>query len=629
MANSRQLVYEFEDFRVEVQERLLRSQGQAMAITPKAFDTLVLLLENAGRLVEKDTFFAKLWPDTVVEEASLAQNISLLRKLLSAGTDGTRFIETVPKRGYRFVATVRRIEAGETGSAAAVQTESAVPAVVAAEAPKNRSRRVVLAAIALAALIAAVAGMLAYNGHQRPATGAIRSIAVLPLENLSGDPSQEYFSQGLTDELITALAQMHNVRVISRTSVMQYAGVHKPMRQIAGELGVDAVVEGSVARSADRVRVRAQLIRAASDEHIWAEAYERDARDLLALQADLAHDIARQIGALMPPGPRGGLTAARTIDPQAHELYLKGRYFFGKREAEGYREAADYFQQAIAIDSNYAAAYAGLADAYIFFVGFMPASEVMPKARAAAEKAVQLDDSLADAHASLGLMAPYLDFNWEESRRQYERALQLNPNYATAHHWYGDGYLAPMGRLDEALSEIRKAEALDPLSPIIATDIGKDLYFARRYDDAIAALQKALVLDRNFTEAHSWLENAYAAKVMHAEAFADFETIRSSLDPASVAATLAYLHARAGHPKEARHWLARLKQYARGQYISPGAFAIIHAALGDKDEAFRWMDEVCAQKTPHMTSLKIWEVYDPLRSDPRFGELVRRVGLEQ
>lgn len=623
MANSSQLVYEFGDFRVEVQERLLRAQGQAMAITPKAFDTLVLLLENAGRLVEKDTFFARLWPDTVVEEASLAQNISLLRRLLSAGTDGTKFIETVPKRGYRFVAAVRRVEAGETGSASATQTESVVPAPE--EAAKKRRRRVALAAIGLVALIV-VAGMLVYVGRQRPATGAIRSIAVLPLENLSGDPSQEFLSDGITDELITALARMHAVRVISRASTMSYKGSRKPLPQIARELNVDAVLEGSMVSAGDRVRLRAQLIRGDTDEHVWAEAYERDLRDVLAMESELARDVAGAIRSQLPPA-----RAERPVNAEAHELYLKGRYFWNQRNQQSLNKAIDYFQQAIAKDPNYAAAYSGLADCYILLGGYgiMPLLEALEHARTAAESALRLDDELAEAHTSLGLIKTFDGWNWVESRRQFERAIQLNPNYATAHHWYGDGYLAPIGRVDDALAELRKAQELDPLSPVITADVGKELYFARRYDEAIAQFHRALELDPDSPQAHAGLENTYIEKGMYTEAAAELKVLDRARMVQHRMFHRAYLLAREGRHQEARQVLRELLLVMQRSYLDPGCIALLHTALGDKDQAFAWLERAYLARSSYMTSLKGLPGYDPLRSDPRFDSLVRRVGLER
>ena len=623
MAHSSQPVYEFGDFRVEVRERLLRAQGQAMAITPKAFDTLVLLLENAGRLVEKDTFFARLWPDTVVEEASLAQNISMLRKLLTAGTDGTKFIETVPKRGYRFVAAVRRIEAGETDSASAARGEAEIPVVL--EAPKKRRRRVALAAIGLVALIVA-AGMLVYVGRQRPAAGAIRSIAVLPLENLSGDPNQEFLSDGITDELITALARMHSVRVISRASTMIYKGSRKPLPQIARELNVDAVLEGSMVSAGGRVRLRAQLIRGATDEHVWAEAYERDLRDVLAVESELARDVAGAIRSQLPAPAH----AERPVNAEVHELYLKGRYFWNRRNQQSLNKAIDYFQQAIAKDPNYAAAFSGLADCYILLGGYgvMPLLEALEQAKTAAENALRLDDELAEAHTSLGLIKTFDGWNWAESRRQFERAIQLNPNYATAHHWYGDGYLAPMGRMDEALAELRKAQELDPLSPVIAADLGKALHFARRYDEAIAQFRRALELDPDSPQAHAWLEHTYIEKGMYTEAAAELKVLDRARMVQHRMHERAYLLAREGRHQEARQLLRDLMQMMPRSYLDPGCIAMLHTALGDKDQAFAWLEKAYLARSSYMTSLKVLPGYDPLRSDPRFDSLVRRVGLE-
>ena len=459
----------------------------------------------------------------------------------------------------------------------------------------------------------------------------ISSIAVLPLENLSNDPEQQYFVEGMTDEITTDLAKLPGLRVISRTSAMQYKDTHKTTPQIARELNVDAVVEGTVLREGNRVRIRTQLIYAPADRHVWAQAYERDLKDVLSLQASLAQDIASEIQLKLTSQQRADLGAARSVDPEAHELYLKGRYFWNKRDQAGFRKAVDYFQQAIAKDPTYAAAYAGLADSYALSGGFgiLPVEQAMPRAQAAAEKALELDGNLAEAHASLGLIAPFNNWNWADAERHYERAIELNPNYATAHHWYAEGYLMPVGRADEAIAQMRKAQGLDPLSAVIATDLGKELYFVHKYDEALVELHRALELDPNFVSAHNWISDTLLEKRMYNDAIAELEKTKPVKEERIYIRQTAYLYARMGRRAEARAALAKSLELSKGKQVSSGAVALTYAALGDEDESFKWLEKAYTERSSFMTSLKYWSVFDPLRSDPRFADLLRRVGLPQ
>ncbi len=622
MAGEHQPRYAFGNFVVDVSDRRLECDGHPVPLTPKAFDTLVLLVENAGRLVEKDVFMSRVWPDTVVEDASLAQNISQLRKALHEGLDATKYIETVPKRGYRFIAPVHSLTAPPENSQAEPPKSQALEGT---RIPPAHSFR--LWAFAIAALLF-LAGSLALitRPHRASASSEIRSIVVLPFENLSGNPTQEYLCDGIADELVTSLARLHDVRVISHTSAMAYKHTHKPLSQIAKELNVDAVVEGTIASSDRRVRVRAQLVRASNDEDIWADAYERDLSDVLALQSDLAHDISAAIHTRIPKTE----PAAATTNAQAHEAYLKGRYFWNKRDRDGLQKAVTYFEQAIDKDPKYAAAYSGLADCYIILGGYgiLPQPLALQKAKAAAEKAVALDDHLAEAHASLGLLHTFIDWNWNEAKRELERAIELNPNYATAHHWYGDGYLAPVGRIDDAIAELRKAQELDPLSPIIVTDIGKALYYARRYDDAITELNKALELDPNFSQAHGWLSSVYLEKGMLKESQSEAALAHRDAQPQDLLLQSAYVAAREGRKEEARRLLSQLLPTLQKDWMDPGAIALVYGAMGERNEAFAWLGKSCDSHSSFMTSLKMWPAYDPLRNDPRFDDLIRRVGLQ-
>ena len=452
-----QQLYEFGPFQLDPSEGVLRQDGKPVSLTQKAFQTLLVLVENGGRLVEKDELLQKVWPDTFVEESTLSQNIFTLRKKLGNDESGAAYIETVPKRGYRFAARVStRVAPAASSSAHSSAEESADPA-------------------------------------------RIRSLAVLPLQDHSGDPGQDYFADGMTEALITDLAKIKALRVISRTSAMQYKGARKSLPQIAAELGVDAVVQGSVLRSGSRVRITAQLIHARGDQHLWSESYERDFRDILSLQSEVARAIVDQIKIALTPQERVQLASAHPVNPQAHEFYLKGRFYWNKRSEEPVRKALAFFQQAIECDPTSGHAYAGLADSYNilgYYNGLLP-REAFPKARAAAGKALELDESLAEGHAALGVVKRDFEWDWAGSELEFRRAIELRPAYADAHHWCGT-LLYVIGRREEGLRWKTKALELDPLSMVINTDVGRLLYFGRHYEEAAKLYRKAIASDPDF-----------------------------------------------------------------------------------------------------------------------------------
>lgn len=622
-------LFRFAAFEVDLRAGQLRKQGVKVRLQEQPFRVLAALLESPGEVVTREELRTRLWPaDTFVDfDHRLASAISKLRDALKDSAEDPKFVETVGRRGYRFMVPVELVAPSvENGHTPTVREPSPTLTM-------RKSRMLIIAWAASALALLLLLTFLALR-YRRPTIASapvphISSIAVLPLENLSNDPAQEYFVEGMTDEIITDLAKLPGVRVISRTSAIQYKGTHKTLPQIARELHVDGVVEGTVLRDGNRVRIRTQLIYAPEDRHVWAQAYERDLKDVLTLQANLAQDIAQEIQIKLTTQEEATLTAARSVDPEAHELYLKGRFFWNKRDPQGFAKAIDYFQQAVAKDPNYAPAYAGLADAYALSGGFnvLPIAEVMPRAKAAAERALQLDPNLGEAHASLGLIAPFINWNWTEAKGHYERAIALNPNYATAHHWYAEGYLIPMGRVDDALVQIRKAQELDPLSAAIATDMGKELYFARRYDDAIVELRRALELDPNFVSAHNWISDSLLEKGNYPEAIAELEKTKTFREERVYIRQTAYLHARMGKRAQAQSELAKSLQLSSGKTVSSGAVALTYAALGEKDNAFLWLKKAFSENSSFMTSLKFWSVFDPLRSDPRFVDLLNRVGL--
>ena len=609
-------VFEFGPFQVDVGERLLRRGEQIVGLTPKAFDTLVVLLENHGRLVGKDDLMKRLWPSSFVEESNLAQQISALRKAL--GDDGSQYIETVPKSGYRFRYPVSVLT-------------------------KSVSRRFLRADRVGWVILAAGLSLTTYWAwHWRAAQSAAApapakvTLAVLPFENLSGDPDQEYLSDGMTEEMIMQLAQLNPARlaVIARTSSMHFKGSKKTVAQIGQELAADYVLQGSLRREGGRLRISAQLIQVEAQTHVWGQNYERDVRDMLALQDDVARAIASEIRVQLTP-PRLLVSGSASSAPRAaevHQQYLKGRYFWNKRSEAGFVKAIEFFQEAIQIDPGYAPAYAGLADAYALLGSMtnstLPRLEAMPRARGFAEKALTLDESLAEAHTSLAFVLMHFEHDWAAAEREFQRAIALNPSYVTAHHWYAYCLMAQT-RVEEALREIRLAQELDPLSLIVNTDVAELLYCARRYDEAIRQAQKALEMDASFPLAHRALGLAYEQKGMYKESVAELQLqVRYSGRADYALAELARAFVLTGNRNEAEKLLRELQTFNPQNPGTSIGLAFLYAALGDKDQAFFWLEK-SARERMGVILIKVQPYFDTLRSDPRFRAIERRMALSQ
>jgi len=616
-------------FEVDLRAGELRKHGLKIRLQEQPFQILALLLERPRELVSREELRNRLWTaDTFVDfDHGLNKTINKIREALGDSAENPRFIETVARRGYRFIADVSVIDEEQLGkaeAAVAVSTGSTTPG-------KKRPWPLAgeLSAVTLALLLVAL-GAWKLRSRNNPAT-AIRSLAVLPLRNLSADASQDYFADGMTDELITDLAQLRALRVISSTSAMLYKDTRKPLRQIAQELNVDAVVEGSVLRSGDRVRITAQLIQASDDKHLWAQSYEGDLRNTLALQNQVARAIADQIQINLSKPEQVALKHGRVVDPEAYEAYLKGRYFWNKRTVDGLKKAKDFFDQAIAKDPSYAPAYSGLADTYALLgdwqYAVMPAKEALPRAKAAATKALELDETLGEAHASLAFCLDGFDWDWTSAEREFKRAIELNPGYATAHHWYA-WHLNLMGKNDEAIKEMKKAQDLDPLSLIINSDFAELLVIAHFYDDAIQQSRKTIEMDPNFALAHNQLGQAYLQKQMHEEAIAEFQTaVQLSGGSSICVANLARAYASAGKTNEAVRILNDLKKRSTSGSSNASEIAAIYAALGDKDEAMSWVEKGYEERfNPGVLTRP---GFDPLRSDPRFQDSLRRIGLPQ
>jgi TolB-like protein/DNA-binding winged helix-turn-helix (wHTH) protein/tetratricopeptide (TPR) repeat protein len=619
-------VFRFGAFEVDVAAAEVRKHGTRIRLQQQPFEVLLSLLERHGELVTREELQKKLWPtDTFVDfEHGLGSAINRLREAIGDSTDRPRYIETVPRRGYKFIAALE-----DDHSVASAQTAAMAPS---AKTTKAIRPSPLVVALGTAIGIALVLAFAWHSLHERAGapTERIDSLAVLPLDNLSRDSEQEYFADGMTDQLITDLAQIPSVRVISRTSIMQYKNVHKSLEQIAGELKVAAVVEGTVQRSGNRVRITAQLIQVRKEKHLWARSYEGDLRDVLALQDHVARDVAAEIRIKLGPVIEARLSNPRPIEPEVYENYLKGRYFWNTRTEEGVHRGIDYFQQAIAKDPRYALAYAGLADSYLVLAGyrFVSPNEVLPLAKAAALKALELDDSLAEAHVPLGALRVEYDLDLLGAEKEFRRAIELNPNYATAHHWYGEEVLAATGRSAEAVAQLKRAEELDPLSRAIGTTHGYVLYLARENDAAIGQLRKTLELDANFAVAHMYLGRAYAQQKMFADAIEEFQKADdlSGGEP-YFRAWLGYGYAVSGRAVEARKVLNELKKLPKSKYVPSYDIAAIWMGLGDKGQAIEWLERAYEDHASYFPAVKVEPVFDGLHSDSHFQDLVRRIGL--
>jgi TolB-like protein/Flp pilus assembly protein TadD len=454
-----------------------------------------------------------------------------------------------------------------------------------------------------------------------------KSIAVLPFENLSRDPDNAYFTEGVQGEIITRLAKIADLKVISRTSTQGFKSSDN-LQQIGKQLGVANILEGSVQKAADRVRVNVQLVNAATDAHLWAESFDRKLTDIFAVESEIASTVANTLQAKLTGSEQQAIAVRPTENSEAYQVYLKGRYFWNKRTANDFKTAIGYFDQAIDKDPGFALAYAGLADTYVLMSGFGAASpkESLPKAKAAAQKALQLDNTLGEAHASLAQALFAYDLNFTEANREFKRAIELNPNYATAHQWYAESVLTTMGQFDQAIVEIKRALELDPLSIIINADVGGVLFNARRYDEAIAQLRKTLEMDPGFYYAHWNLGQALEAKGLNREAMVEYEKASALNDDPLPAAMLGRLYGKVGRKAEALRILERLRESSKQRYVSPYNFAIIEIGLGDKDEALRFLEKTYEDRDGYNVAfLRVDPLLDPLRGDSRFEALTQKV----
>ncbi|HUH63078.1 MAG TPA: tetratricopeptide repeat protein [Terracidiphilus sp.] len=656
------------DFELEPELYELRRSGRALKLERIPMEILLLLVRQRGRVVGRQQIADCIWGEGVSLDVDNSINgaIRKIRQVLRDDPERPRFIQTVTGRGYRFISPVmtqespvenpaaveavysdrtataerpaqspgdglRRDEAAETWAAGArIGVQASGPSRFRSLIPSRfRWSRVVLP-IAIAAI--AVAAFLFWRWKPQHEAMHVR-LAVLPFQNLTGDASQDYLSDGFTEEMITQLGALDptHLAVIARTSVMSYKDTRIPLRQIAGNLGVQYVLEGSVRRDSDRLRITAQLIRAQDQTHVWAQEYDRAPNDLLAIQSEIAREIADEIQLTLNGARRTQAMSQSVLTPQAYEAhddYLKGRYLWSKRTRDGLAGSIYWFNQAIGEDPKDARAYAGLADSYAMLsgYGFVPADVYMQKARTAALKALDLDDSLAEAHTSFALIAENYEWDWKTAEREFRRAIQLNANYATAHQWFAE-CLAFEGRFDEAILESERARQLDPLSTIILADNGAIYLFARQYDRAIARLKGVLDVDPENGRAHLIIE-AYVQEGRYKDALDVLEQWRSSGDGPWISAFAAYIYGRSGETAKARQAMQRVEEAIRHSSEDPTPLlSVAYAGLADKEKWLADLDDALARRSNLPTCLKVDPLYDPLRGDRRFRALLRRAGL--
>jgi len=499
---------------------------------------------------------------------------------------------------------------------------------------RGTGRKIVAVTIALAVV---ATGLFVYqlvrstsdtSGSPTAATIANKSIAVLPFDNLSRDPDNAYFCEGVQDEILTRLAKVADLKVISRTSTQHFKSTPDNLPQIAKQLGVAQILEGSAQKASDQVRVNVQLINALTDAHLWAETFDRKLTDIFAVESEIAKTIADTLQVKLSGSEQHVIAARPTENTEAHQLYLKGRFFWNKRTGNDLKKSIDYFQQAIAADPNYALAYAGVADACVFLPGYTAGTpkDCYPKAMAAAKKALELDDALAEAHTTLALAIWYYDFDFTQANREFQRAIELNPNYATGHQHYGNNTLSALGRFDEAIAEGKRAVELDPLSLVINADLGMNYYYARRYYEAITQLRKTLEMDPGYYYAHVNLGQVLAAKRAFGEAISEYQKARALDDDPFVLGLLGHAYASSGNKTEALKILDQLKEVSRQRYVSMYSFAIVYLALDDKQEALRWLEQSYQDRAgADIGWIRVDSLLDPLHGDPGFEALAEKI----
>ena len=636
-------IYEFGPFRLDGIERQLLRDGQTVPLAPKVFDTLVALAENNGHLVTKDHLMTRLWPDSFVEEGTLTRNISDLRKALGEVPGGERYIETVPKHGYRFTPQVAVVSSEATPliiekrSRPITQqdvSQELLPVRVKIGRQRRRLLRHRMAAgftLAVAISAGAFAGYRFVGRSTETRILAVRSMAVLPFTSLGEDRGDEYLELGMADALITRLTNVKHIVVRPSSSVLKY---NQPGRDAVGvgrELGVDAVLEGRVQRSAERVRVTAQLVSMKDGMPLWADTFDEKFTDIFSLQDSISQQIVQTLALNLTGEEQRLLTRRYTENIDAYEAYVKGRFWWNKRYDEGFRKAVDYFDQAIALDPDYALPYAGLADCYAIMSPYnlLSPEESYRKAKAAATKALEIDDRLAEAHTSLAHLRWLYEWDWTGAEAEFKRAIDLNASYPTAHQWYSV-YLSAMARHDEAIARAKRAYELDSLSLPIIRDLARAYYQARQYDQAIATYMKSLELDPNHYRYNSWLELAYAQKGSYDLAVeVHLKAMKIIGAKPMEIATMEKVYRGSGWQGFCRKNLEFMKGHADRNYVMSYNLARACALAGETNQALQWLEKAYTEHSDHLVLLRVDPIFDAVRADPRYVDLQRRIGLPE
>ena len=645
MQQENQLFYEFGHFQLDVQKHRLLRDGEIVQLTPKAVEVLLLLVQHQGKLVERDELMNAVWHDSFVEDSNLTVTISMLRKVLEHDGEG-KYIETIPRLGYRFVAGVREISGNDTVIALEKRTQaqivieeieqddskqdSIVPAIKKLRLPQTKwlTKRNVIVAVVSFCAIAAVAIALRYSNRNKSNAPSIKSIAVLPLRYFGVETDDQDLHLRITDALITKFGNLRSVAVRPTSSVLRYSDNKRDAIAIGKELNVDAVIDGSVQREGTRLRVMLQLINVGDSTEIWSGQFDGQSDQLLVLQDKISTQVLQNLPHSFSDPEREGFAKHATKNSEAFDAYLKGRFFWNQRTEEGFKKAVVFSNQAVKTDPNYAQAYSGLADCYILLGiwGAMPPNEAMPKAKEAVMQALKTDDTLAEAHTSLAFIKWVYDWDWARADEEFQKALQLNPNYPTAHHWRSY-YLAATGRFDEAVSHIKKSQELEgSLSFSISTDIGEIYCWARQYDKAVEKLQEVVRIEPNFASARNALGIAYLKKGQINEAIAELEAARRLENSPRMMSSLGYAYGISGQKDKARLIINELKELSRHRYVSAFAIAVVHAGLGEDEEALARLEDAYNERSDTMAILGVYPLLDSLRANPRFAKLQQRAG---
>jgi len=565
---------QFGPFRLDTVERVLLCDGRRVPLPAKALSTLLVLVRNKGHVVEKDALMKEVWPEEYVEEGNLAQHVFMLRKALHENRESGKYIETVPRRGYRFVAEVVEVDDQD---------------------------------------------------HDQ----AIDSLAILPFSNVGKDPDMEYLSDGITESIMISLSHLPQLKVMARSTVFRYKEAAVDPQEVGHALGVRAVMIGRVQQLKDHLVIDSELVDVEDGSRIWGDQYRRKSSDIFSVQEELALEISEKLRLSLSGEQKERLTKRFTEDREAYESYLKGRYCWSKRTDEELEKGVEYFRHAIAQDPNYSRAHAGMSDCLVLLglFGAKPPRLIMPQAKAAAMKAIQLDETHGEAYASLAQTKFIYDWDWKGAAADFHQAVRLSPTYPTAHQWYGE-YLVSLGQIDEGLKELWKARDLDPLSLIINTNLGLYCYWARRYDLAIEQLKRAIELEPNFFRAHLHLGMVYERMLMYREAVAELEKARSINENSWTLAALGHAYASFGELAKAEELLDRLLELSRNRYVSSATIAVVHAGFGDHvDQTLKWLEKAYEERAGLLVWLNVWPIFDDLRSHAGFGDLLRRIGF--